>query len=132
MSTITFDDFMKVDLRIARIEKAEPVPGADKLLALSLDVGDSRRQVFAGIKAAYEPDSLVGRHVIVVANLAPRKMRFGVSEGMVLAAGFGAVALMMLPRLATGVGGLEWPDVKPLIERQLGDHVGVRADREPV
>ncbi len=93
---ISIDDFMKVDLRIARIEKAEPVEGADKLLALTLDVGDSQRQVFAGIKAAYDPDSLVGRHVIVVANLAPRKMRFGVSEGMVLAAGPGGEDIFLL------------------------------------
>ena len=94
--TISIDDFMKVDLRIARIEKAEPVEGADKLLALTLDVGDSTRTVFAGIKAAYEPDSLVGRHVIVVANLTPRKMRFGVSEGMVLAAGPGGEDIFLL------------------------------------
>ena len=94
--TISIDDFMKVDLRIARIEKAEPVEGADKLLALTLDVGDSSRNVFAGIKAAYDPDTLVGRHVIVVANLAPRKMRFGVSEGMVLAAGPGGEDIFLL------------------------------------
>jgi len=94
--SISIDDFMKVDLRIARIEKAEAVEGADKLLALTLDVGDSQRQVFAGIKAAYDTDSLVGRHVIVVANLAPRKMRFGVSEGMVLAAGPGGEDIFLL------------------------------------
>ncbi len=94
--TINIDDFTKVDLRIARIDKAEPVEGADKLLALTLDVGDSRRQVFAGIKAAYDPASLVGRHVVVVANLAPRKMRFGVSEGMVLAAGPGGKDIFLL------------------------------------
>jgi methionyl-tRNA synthetase len=93
---ITIDDFMKVDLRIAKVVKAEPVEGADKLLALTLDVGDSQRQVFAGIKAAYEPESLVGRHVIVVANLAPRKMRFGTSEGMVLAAGPGGEDIFLL------------------------------------
>ena len=93
---ISIDDFAKVDLRIAKIEKAEPVEGADKLLALTLDVGDSQRQVFAGIKAAYDPDTLVGRHVIVVANLAPRKMRFGVSEGMVLAAGPGGEDIFLL------------------------------------
>jgi len=87
---------MKVDLRIARIEKAEPVDGADKLLALTLDVGDSKRNVFAGIKAAYDPATLVGRHVVVVANLAPRKMRFGVSEGMVLAAGPGGEDIFLL------------------------------------
>lgn len=93
---ISIDDFMKVDLRIARIEKAEPVEGADKLLALTLNVGDSNRQVFAGIKAAYAPETLVGRHVVVVANLAPRKMRFGVSEGMVLAAGPGGEDIFLL------------------------------------
>jgi methionyl-tRNA synthetase len=93
---ISIDDFMNVDLRIARIEKAEPVEGADKLLALTLDVGDGERQVFAGIKAAYDAASLVGRHVIVVANLAPRKMRFGVSEGMVLAAGPGGKNIFLL------------------------------------
>ena len=94
--TISIDDFMKVDLRIAKIEKAEHVEGADKLLALTLDVGDSKRQVFAGIKTAYDADSLVGRHVVVVANLAPRKMRFGVSEGMVLAAGPGGEDIFLL------------------------------------
>jgi len=94
--TISIDDFMKVDLRIARIDKAEPVEGADKLLQLTLDVGDSNRTVFAGIKAAYDPESLIGRQVIVVANLAPRKMRFGVSEGMVLAAGPGGEDIFLL------------------------------------
>jgi len=93
---ISIDDFMKVDLRIARIEKAEPVEGADKLLALTLDVGGRERQVFAGIKAAYDPGTLVGRHVVVAANLAPRKMRFGVSEGMVLAAGPGGEDIFLL------------------------------------
>jgi methionyl-tRNA synthetase len=94
--TISIDDFMKVDLRIARIEKAETVEGADKLLSLTLDVGDHERQVFAGIKAAYDADSLVGRHVVVVANLAPREMRFGVSEGMVLASGPGGKDIFLL------------------------------------
>ena len=95
-NTISIDDFMKVDLRIARIDKAEAVDGADKLLELTLDIGDSTRSVFAGIKEAYDPASLVGRHVIVVANLAPRKMRFGVSEGMVLAAGPGGQEIFLL------------------------------------
>ncbi len=94
--TISIDDFIKVDLRIARIEKAEPVEGADKLIALTLDLGGSTRNVFAGIKAAYAVDELVGRHVVVVANLAPRKMRFGVSEGMVLAAGPGGEDIFLL------------------------------------
>ena len=94
--TISIEDFMKIDLRIARIEKAEAVDGADKLLALTLDLGDSKRNVFAGIKAAYDTDALVGRQVIVVANLAPRKMRFGTSEGMVLAAGPGGEDIFLL------------------------------------
>jgi methionyl-tRNA synthetase len=95
-NTISIDDFMKVDLRIARIDEAAPVEGADKLLALTLNLGDSTRTVFAGIKAAYDAESLVGRNVIVVANLAPRKMRFGVSEGMVLAAGPGGEDIFLL------------------------------------
>ena len=94
--TISIEEFAKVDLRIARIDSASAVEGADKLLALTLDVGDGRRNVFAGIKAAYDPDSLVGRYVVVVANLAPRKMRFGVSEGMVLAAGPGGEDIFLL------------------------------------
>jgi methionyl-tRNA synthetase len=83
---ITIDDFNKVDLRVAKIVKAEPVEGADKLLKLTLDVGGTTRTVFAGIKSAYDPAKLEGRLTVVVANLAPRKMKFGVSEGMVLAA----------------------------------------------
>jgi methionyl-tRNA synthetase len=83
---ISFDDFIKVDLRVARIVKAEAVEGADKLLALTLDIGGETRNVFSGIKGSYQPADLEGRLTIMVANLAPRKMRFGVSEGMVLAA----------------------------------------------
>ena len=83
---ITIDDFSKIDLRVARIVKAEAVEGADKLLRLTLDVGGTSRTVFAGIKSAYDPAKLEGRLTVVVANLAPRKMKFGVSEGMVLAA----------------------------------------------
>ncbi|MDZ7789361.1 MAG: methionine--tRNA ligase [Xanthomonadales bacterium] len=84
---IQFDDFMKVDLRVARIDKAEEVEGADKLLKLQLDLGEmGNRQVLAGIRGHYQPDELEGRLTMVVANLEPRKMRFGVSEGMVLAA----------------------------------------------
>ena len=94
--SISIDDFMKIDLRVARIAKAEHVEGADKLLALTLSLGDNERQVFAGIKSAYDPEELVGRHVVVVANLAPRKMRFGVSEGMVLAAGPGGEDIFLL------------------------------------
>ena len=85
--TITIDDFAKVDLRIARIVNAEHVEGAEKLLKLMLDIGEEKpRQVFAGIKSAYDPATLVGRLTVMVANLAPRKMKFGLSEGMVLAA----------------------------------------------
>jgi methionyl-tRNA synthetase len=85
--TISIDDFTKIDLRIARIVNAEHVEGADKLLKLTLDVGEARqRTVFAGIKSAYDPATLVGRLTPMVANLAPRKMKFGLSEGMVLAA----------------------------------------------
>ena len=84
---INFDDFIKVDLRVARIIKAEAVEGADKLLALTLDIGGETRNVFSGIKSSYQAADLEGRLTVLVANLAPRKMRFGVSEGMVLAAG---------------------------------------------
>ena len=93
---IAFDDFTRVDLRVARITAAEPVEGADKLLRLTLDLGGETRQVFAGIKSAYAPADLEGRLTVMVANLAPRKMRFGVSEGMVLAAGPGGDDLFIL------------------------------------
>jgi len=93
---INYDDFAKVDLRIARIEKAEHVEGAEKLLQLTLDLGGEKRNVFAGIKSAYDPEELVGKLTVMVANLAPRKMRFGVSEGMVLAAGPGGKDLWIL------------------------------------
>ena len=83
---ISIDDFAKVDLRVARIANAEHVEGAEKLLKLTLDLGTETRTVFAGIKSAYAPESLVGRLTVMVANLTPRKMKFGLSEGMVLAA----------------------------------------------
>ncbi|SMO71945.1 methionyl-tRNA synthetase [Alcanivorax sp. DSM 26295] len=95
--TITIDDFLKVKLRAARIAKAAPVEGADKLLQLTLDVGElGERNVFAGIKSKYRPEDLEGRMVVLVANLAPRKMKFGVSEGMVLAAGPGGDDIFLL------------------------------------
>jgi methionyl-tRNA synthetase len=94
--SIGVDDFARVDLRIARIAAAETVPGADRLLRLELDLGGETRQVFAGIRSAYTPERLVGRLTVMVANLAPRKMRFGVSEGMVLAAGPGGKDLWLL------------------------------------
>ena len=93
---ITIDDFLKVDLRVAKIVKAEAIPEADKLLKLTLDIGSETRTVFAGIKSAYEPSDLEGRFTVMVANLKPRKMRFGISEGMVLAAGPGGSDLYVL------------------------------------
>ncbi|ASX11981.1 methionine--tRNA ligase [Aeromonas dhakensis] len=94
--TIAYDDFAKIDLRVALITKAEAVPEADKLLKLQLDIGGETRQVFAGIKSAYNPEDLEGKLTVMVANLAPRKMRFGMSEGMVLAAGPGGKDLWIL------------------------------------
>ena len=93
---ISIEDFARLDLRVARISKAEPVAGADKLLRLTLDLGFTTRTVLSGIKAAYEPGDLEGRLTVMVANLAPRKMRFGVSEGMVLAAGPGGRDIFLL------------------------------------
>ncbi|MBV7415094.1 methionine--tRNA ligase [Aeromonas sp. sif2433] len=94
--TISYEDFAKIDLRVALIKKAEAVPEADKLLKLQLDLGGETRQVFAGIKSAYNPEDLEGKLTVMVANLAPRKMRFGMSEGMVLAAGPGGKDLWIL------------------------------------
>jgi len=85
-ATISIDDFAKIDLRVAKIVKAEQVEGADKLLKLTLDIGSEERTVFAGIKSAYDPAQLAGRLTVMVANLAPRKMKFGLSQGMILAA----------------------------------------------
>ena len=93
---IEFDDFAKIDLRIVKIVKAEHVEGADKLLQLTLDLGGDTRNVFAGIKSAYAPEQLEGKLTVMVANLKPRKMRFGVSEGMVLAAGPGGQDIWVL------------------------------------
>jgi methionyl-tRNA synthetase len=83
---VTIDDFSKLDLRIAKVTAAEAVEGSDKLLKLTLDLGGETRTVFSGIRKSYTPESMVGRSVVMIANLAPRKMRFGVSEGMVLCA----------------------------------------------
>jgi len=93
---ISIDDFNKLDLRVAKIIEAEAVEGADKLLRFKVDLGDETRQIFSGIKAAYEPEQLIGKHVVIVANLAPRKMRFGMSEGMVLSAGPGGSDLWVI------------------------------------
>lgn len=93
---ISIEDFAKIDLRIAKILHAESVEGADKLLRLELDLGEEKRQVFAGIKSAYQPEQIIGRLTVIVANLQPRKMRFGLSEGMVLATGPGGKDLWLI------------------------------------
>jgi len=96
-SEVTLEDFGKLDLRIAKIVNAEHVEGADKLLKLTVDLGEAKtRTIFAGIRAAYDPATLIGRLTLVFANLKPRKMRFGVSEGMVLAAGPGGKDIFIL------------------------------------
>lgn len=105
--TITFDDFEKVDLRIAEITAAELVEGSDKLLKLTLTLGNDTRTVFSGIRSAYpDPAQLVGKLTVMVANLAPRKMRFGVSEGMVVAAGEGGNEIFLLSPDAGAVAGM--------------------------
>jgi methionyl-tRNA synthetase len=107
-ATISIDDFAKVDLRIARIVAAEHVEGADKLVRLTLDIGESQpRTVFAGIKAAYDPAALVGRLTPMVANLAPRKMKFGLSEGMVLAASGDGPGIYLLAPDAGAAPGMK-------------------------
>ena len=107
-ATISIDEFAKVDLRIARVEAAELVEGADKLLKLTVNLGEGQpRTIFAGIRSAYEPASLVGRHVVVVANLAPRKMRFGTSEGMLLAAGPGGTDIFVVTPDAGATPGMQ-------------------------
>ena len=94
---ISIDDFTKIDLRVARIIEAEEVPEAKKLLRLTLSLGgEERRNVFAGIKSAYDPKDLVGRLVVCVANLEPRQMKFGLSEGMVVAAGLGGKEIFLM------------------------------------
>ena len=97
-SCISIDDFTRLDLRIATVLACEFVEGSDKLLRFELDAGElGTRQIFSGIRAAYpEPGKLIGRHVVFIANLAPRKMRFGVSEGMILSAGSGGAELFLL------------------------------------
>ncbi|PPD28616.1 MAG: methionine--tRNA ligase [Methylomonas sp.] len=103
---IEIDDFAKIDLRIAKILKAEHVEGADKLIHLTVDIGDETRSIFAGIKSAYAPEELVGKLTVVVANLKPRKMRFGLSEGMVLAAGPGGKDIYVLSPDEGAVAGM--------------------------
>jgi methionyl-tRNA synthetase len=104
---ITVDDFARLDLRIARVVGAELVEGADKLLKLTLDAGGEQRTVFAGIRLAYEPAALLGRHVVLLANLKPRKMRFGLSEGMVLAAGPGGADVFLVAPDSGAAAGMK-------------------------
>jgi len=106
-SRISIDDFAKLDLRVARIDAAELVDGADKLIKLTVDLGGDRRTVFAGIRSAYDPAALVGRLTVLVANLEPRKMRFGVSEGMVLAAGPGGADIFLVAPDAGAAPGMK-------------------------
>ena len=105
--TLSIDEFRRVDLRVVRIVEAEAVAGADKLLRLTLDLGSERRTVFAGIKSAYDPAALKGRLTVMVANLAPRKMKFGVSEGMVLAASGEGPGLYLLAPDAGATPGMK-------------------------
>ena len=106
---ISIDDFAKIDLRIAKIVNCESVEGSTKLLRLTLDVGEAQtRNVFSGIASAYKPEDLIGKHTVMVANLAPRKMKFGISEGMVLAASHGD------EKAQPGIYVLEpWPGAVP-------------------
>jgi len=103
---VDFNDFAKLDLRIAKIIKAESIEGSDKLLHLIVDIGDEVRTIFAGIKSAYAPEDLEGKLTLVIANLAPRKMRFGTSEGMVLAAGPGGKDIWILSPDEGAVAGM--------------------------
>lgn len=105
---ISIDDFAKLDLRIATVLACEFVDGSDKLLRFELDAGElGKRQIFSGIRAAYgKPEKLVGRTVVFIANLAPRKMRFGTSEGMILSAGSGGSDLFLLDADAGAVPGM--------------------------
>jgi methionyl-tRNA synthetase len=103
---ISAEEFARVDLRVARVETAEYVEGADRLVKLGVDTGGARRTVFAGIRGAYEPGDLVGRHVVIVANLKPKKMRFGTSEGMALAAS-GSEGLFLLAPDAGAKAGMK-------------------------
>ena len=99
------DDFVKIDLRIAQVLDATTVEGSDKLLQLTLDVGEAEpRNVFSGIRGQYQPEDLKGKLVVMVANLAPRKMRFGISNGMVLAAGNGEGIWVISPEIGAKAG----------------------------
>ncbi len=103
---ITIEDFAKIDLRVARVLAADFIEGSDKLLKLTVDLGSEQRTIFAGIRGAYEPAQLVGRHVVVVANLKPRKMRFGLSQGMVLAASGDGTGVFLVAPEEGGAAGM--------------------------
>ena len=106
-ATISLEDFLRIDLRVAKVLNAELVTGADKLLKLQVDVGElGTREIFAGIRSAYDPATLIGRHIVVVANLAPRKMRFGTSQGMMLAAGPGGQDIFIVSPDAGALPGM--------------------------
>ena len=101
---ITIEDFQKVDLRIARIVSAEPHPNADRLVVLKIDVGGEERQIVAGIRASYAPETLVGRSIVVVANLAPATLRGVESQGMLLATRDGDRVVLLGPEVAVPAG----------------------------
>mgnify|MGYP001250811949 FL=1 len=104
---IEIEKFSKIDLRVGQINKASYIEGADRLLKLLVDLGDEQREILAGIRTAYEPKELQGRLVVVVANLKPRKMRFGVSQGMILAAGPGGKDIFLLSPDSGAVPGMK-------------------------
>ena len=104
---IEIEEFSKIDLRVGQINEANYIEGADKLLKLLVDLGDEQREILTGIRMAYEPKELQGRLVVVVANLKPRKMRFGVSQGMILAAGPGGKDIFLLSPDSGAVPGMK-------------------------
>ena len=104
---IEIEEFSKIDLRVGQINEASYIEGADKLLKLLVDLGDEQREILAGIRMAYEPKKLQGRLVVVVANLKPRKMRFGVSQGMILAAGPGGKDIFLLSPDSGAIPGMK-------------------------
>jgi methionyl-tRNA synthetase len=103
---INFEQFKALELKVGKVMEAERVEGSDKLLKLTLNIGTETRTIFSGIKTAYSPDALIGRLTLVIVNLAPRKMRFGISEGMVLAAGPGGQEIWLLSPDAGAYAGL--------------------------
>tara|TARA_B100000470_G_scaffold220877_1_gene210074 strand:+ start:176 stop:508 length:333 start_codon:yes stop_codon:yes gene_type:complete len=107
MDEIEIEEFSKIDLRVGRINKASYIEGADRLLKLLVDLGEEQREILAGIRTAYEPKELQGKFIVVVANLKSRKMRFGVSQGMILAAGPGGKNIFLLSPDSGAVPGMK-------------------------